>query len=458
MTALVLEQTSFPAVDPLAAFAAAGTQSWRCFWSQPSQNLTLVGIGSALSWSPETSEPASRFAQAEEFMAGLSYTGIEPLALGGFAFSPASSSGSASQPCNPWHGFANASLTIPQLLLVFRHAGEPSGHNTASAIQSVTAISAHAGSTEAAQAVEQLRQQLVERLQNSPEQAANYQPAAAPPNSANLNFDPTSSAALWDNFNQQATHSYSQLLDQAISAIEANQLQKVIAARQLASPCALTPEQVLGNLLGRSPANAVFAFGFGPRVFMGATPELLIHKQGDQLNSLALAGSAPPPQADQLLSDPKELTEHEIVATQLRQGLADTGAQLNPAAPPELLQLDTIAHLATRISGTCPGKTALELAGRLHPSPSIAGSPTELALEFIAQYETLDRGWYAGPVGWTRPSGDGEFHVALRSLLLDMTAQAAYCFAGSGIVPGSTAEKENQETLLKLQTALSALA
>ena len=77
---------------------------------------------------------------------------------------------------------------------------------------------------------------------------------------------------------------------------------------------------MLSNLLGRSPANAVFAFGFGPRVFMGATPELLIHKQGNQLNSLALAGSAPPPQADQLLSDPKELTEHEIVATQLRQG------------------------------------------------------------------------------------------------------------------------------------------
>ena len=176
MTALVLEQTSFPAVDPLAAFAAGGTQPWRCFWSQPSQNLTLVGIGSALSWSPETSEPASRFAQAEEFMAGLSYTGPEPLALGGFAFSPASSSGSASQPCNPWHGFANASLTIPKLLLVFRHAGatDENGRNTASTIQSVTAISAHAGSTEAAQAVEQLRQQLVERLQNSPEQAANY--------------------------------------------------------------------------------------------------------------------------------------------------------------------------------------------------------------------------------------------------------------------------------------------
>ncbi len=509
MTALILEKTAFPTVDPFAAFAAAShfatasKQGFRCFWSQPDSNLTFVGVGSALSWQdcsvPEGEDPSSgRFARAEEFMSDLDFEGTAPVALGGFAFAPRQATEAATQASNDgalkiWNGFPRARMVIPELLLIFHHCatsgqagavlGQADSANQAIApVAKVEALVARARPTKISAGTDQWpaaeHSPTDPHLPTGPYSLASaYFPTApqsrkflshfaeliqhsASPTSHAIDPSPANQASgseALTSFNQRAKANYLSHLKAAISAVEANQLQKVVAARVISQPCQLPPEQVLRNLAQTSPANAVFAFGNSERTFMGATPELLLNKQGARVASLALAGSVPPGQVKALMEDPKELSEHELVLNRIRHGLAEAGVCLDSQAPPEPLNLGTIIHLATHVSGTSVAKTALSLAAALHPSPSIGGVPTSEALQFIDQNENLDRGWYAGPVGWASPSGDGTFFVALRSLLLNSLKGVGYCFAGSGIVEGSSAEKENQETLLKLQTALKSL-
>lgn len=255
---------------------------------------------------------------------------------------------------------------------------------------------------------------------------------------------------------------FRRLLREAVEAVMSGGLEKVVVARQVRHGRSPAPEDVLRRLCERGGRSTVFAFasaggassGATRKVFAGASPELLAAKSGECFTSLALAGSKPLHEADLLLSDTKELAEHQYVVDHLRSRLADTEAELAATGPPEVLCLANIAHLASRVSG----KTSDDILGlveALHPSPAVAGVPTDAALEFLHQHEQFDRGWYAGPVGWLTPDGDGRFFVALRSVLLN--PDECLVFAGSGIVEGSCPEKEEQETWLKLQTAMEAL-
>ena len=108
-------------------------------------------------------------------------------------------------------------------------------------------------------------------------------------------------------------------------------------------------------------------------------------------------------------------------------------------------------HLATPVSGTTTARV-LELADALHPTPAVGGAPRQAALDYIAQAEGIDRGWYAGGIGWTDASGDGEIALGLRCALI--TGPRATLFAGNGIVAGSDPAMELEETRLKLRPML----
>jgi isochorismate synthase EntC len=115
-----------------------------------------------------------------------------------------------------------------------------------------------------------------------------------------------------------------------------------------------------------------------------------------------------------------------------------------------------VVHLRTRISGVLREPLhVLELVERLHPTPAVGGVPTARALSWIAEHEPDERGWYAGPIGWVDAQGDGAFAVALRSGLLENHRASLY--AGAGIVQGSDARSELNETRWKLQALLGAL-
>ena len=115
-----------------------------------------------------------------------------------------------------------------------------------------------------------------------------------------------------------------------------------------------------------------------------------------------------------------------------------------------------IQHLQTPIEGpSAPGVDVLDALLAMHPTPAVGGSPREPALEAIARLEGMDRGWYAGPIGWMDVNGEGAFAVALRSALLH--GREALLYAGAGIVAASDPERELAEAELKLQPLLEAL-
>ncbi len=253
----------------------------------------------------------------------------------------------------------------------------------------------------------------------------------------------------------------------AVERIKAGRLQKVVLARDLyASAAGLIDERLLlERLAARYPDCYTFACGG----LVGATPELLIKRQGGQISSLVLAGTAPRgDDADRdaalgaaLLASAKDTEEHGYAAAGVREALAPLCDQLTVAPRPELLRLANVQHLATAISGrlavradgTIP--SVLALADALHPTAAVCGTPAETAMELIRELEGMDRGRYAGPVGWVDSAGNGEWCIALRCAEMDGTR--ARLFAGGGIVADSDPAAELAEAQAKFRPMQSAL-
>ena len=256
--------------------------------------------------------------------------------------------------------------------------------------------------------------------------------------------------------------SYRDAVKQAADAIDAGELGKVVVAREVEAVGSIDPAVVLARLSNRFDSCAVFGFGRGQSCFVGASPEILAELDGDVVTTYAVAGTAPrgsttaddAAKAQRLASDPKEQAEHRYVVDYLRTRLALAGVELDPTGGTEVRTLPGIHHLVTTVTGRItpePGMV-LRLAGALHPTPAVGGTPTTFAQQWIAEHEGLDRGWYAGPVGWIDHRGCGSFYVALRSALIG-SAGMRLC-AGAGIVAGSDPEQELVETDVKLAAIL----
>lgn len=203
------------------------------------------------------------------------------------------------------------------------------------------------------------------------------------------------------------------------------------------------------------------------RYLFGASPELLISKQGHQIHSNPLAGSRPRNQdpilnqqsIDELQHSVKDLYEHRIVVESILEHLSPWCSQLNYSKQPDILHTPTMLHLSSTFEGTLKDDKkadALSVALSLHPTPAICGSPTQLAKEFILKHEGYDREYYAGLVGWMDAEGNGEWVVTIRCGLLDQKNIRLY--AGAGIVEGSDADSEWHETEAKMQTMLNTLS
>lgn len=248
----------------------------------------------------------------------------------------------------------------------------------------------------------------------------------------------------------------------AVAAIRAGELDKVVLVREVS----VHADRPFGqhHLLERLRALHPSCLAFAADGFVGASPELLVRRAGQEVVSQPLAGtvarSGDPDEdrrlADSLLASAKERSEHRIVVDAILGALQPVCAQLAAPDLPHLLELRNVAHLATRVSGrlAAPAPGALALAARLHPTPAVGGWPSAAALDYLAKYEELDRDRFAGPVGWVRADGDGEWWIGIRSALVD--GPHARLMAGVGIVEGSDPAAELAETQLKLQALLAA--
>jgi menaquinone-specific isochorismate synthase len=273
-----------------------------------------------------------------------------------------------------------------------------------------------------------------------------------------------------DSFRLESARSHADFLDrvsQAVSEVRSGRLGKVVLAREVVVEAnrPLRQADLLERLRSLHPSCTTFAV----HGFVGATPELLVRRRGDEVESDPLAGTAPrsgDPEADRaaeaaLLSSAKEQAEHRAVVSAIAAALAPVTAELEVPEEPGILELRNVSHLHTQIRGRLrpspPGAelpSVLELVALVHPTPAVSGYPVDLALEYLAKAEELDRGRYAGPVGFVRANGDGELHLGIRSAFVD--GAVARLLAGVGIVADSEPEAELRETQLKLQALLAA--
>ncbi len=231
------------------------------------------------------------------------------------------------------------------------------------------------------------------------------------------------------------------------------------------APAEPDPAPVFDALRAAFPACYCWCAGTPELAFVGASPELLVRREGARAQTVALAGttrrSADPAVDDhlgeQLLQSDKNREEQAIVAHRIQSTLAPVSLWVAGGDEPELVKVQNVQHLATAIRAQLAEPlAALELAGLLHPTPAVCGEPRERAEPLIPALEGLDRGWYAGGVGWTDLAEDGEFCVALRCALI--RGRVAHLYAGCGVVRDSSPAAELEETEVKLQALLPLLS
>jgi salicylate biosynthesis isochorismate synthase/menaquinone-specific isochorismate synthase len=428
--------------DPTAAVFASrlAGDRWFC-WEQPDRDgFALAALGAAhevVSRGPQRfsdlvagCSEVSRGRLSEE--PGTLRAGAGPVWVGGFAFAP--DGGGAPH----WSSFPPALLVMPELAL---HRANGETHLTLCAV---------AGPATDAGAVSRRLEARIAALGDGP------LPLADP--------HPTGEARI---ASVLAPEHYERSVAGGVERIRAGELDKVVLAREVVveAPRAHDPGALFGALRELFPSCFCFACGSPEGTFMGASPELLVRRNGAGAATVALAGStrrsADPAVDDhlgeQLLRSAKDRSEHEIVARRIERALRPYSVWVEAAAEPGLVKMANIQHLATPIHAQLSQpRSAVELAGLLHPTPAVGGEPRDVALAAIAELEDLDRGWYAGPVGWMDAAEDGEFCVALRSALL--RDRTAHVYAGGGVVAASDPAAELAETEVKLGALLPLLA
>jgi menaquinone-specific isochorismate synthase len=376
----------------------------------------LYGVGACVVLEASAG-PFALVEQARTILESVEVNGEAPRFLGGFAFDPGRTGG------GDWLGFPAGRLVMPELLVSDR------GHAIATLERGDTA-----------------RLDALHRL---------------------LESKPVADAGLPRCLHVQAGRSrasWGQAIAAALGSIDAGVLEKVVLARplELTLDRPLQSARLIESLGQLHPGCYRFAFRVGTKLFAGATPELLFRREGTRLQTMALAGTArrdPDPIQDQalgaaLLTDDKERREHALVTDALREALAPLASSVQVDGP-SLRRLANLQHLETTVRAQLERKVSDgTLLERLHPTPAVCGAPREKAKVLLQELEGFDRGWYAGPVGVISREG-ATFAVALRCLLAESTR--AQLFVGAGIVAGSEADREWQETETKSLAVLRAL-
>ncbi len=341
---------------------------------------------------------------------GLPGTGL--VALGGFAFDP------GQEPGGPWRGFPALLFRVPAL--------------------TVTRVRGRTFATGDLDLLEQPR-------------------PWRGPGARRFQVEPARPEADW-----------MAAVAEAARRLRAGEADKVVLAREVMAHAdgVVAAGAVVRALRGAYPACFTYLVaGADGTAFAGASPELLLRRAGRAVTSQPMAGSTARGEdeaedealAARLRASAKDFSEHRLTARHVACVLARWCEQVE-AAEPEIVRFTNIQHLATTVRGELrePEPGLLELAADLHPTPAINGAPPAAARRLIAELEGLERGWYAGAVGWLDGRGDGELAVAIRCGLL--YEDGARLYAGNGMMPDSDPASELEETRLKLRVLLGALS
>jgi menaquinone-specific isochorismate synthase len=250
---------------------------------------------------------------------------------------------------------------------------------------------------------------------------------------------------------------------EAVRRINDGALEKVVLARDLIATAAQDID--IRWPLRRLAETYPMCWTFHVDGLLGATPEMLVRRERGLVTSRVLAGTIRRTGDDArdmalaatLARSSKDLEEHEYAVRSVADALKPHCTSMNVPEAPFVLHLPNVMHLATDVAGVIDDQTtSLELAEALHPSAAVGGTPTEVAKAVIAEIEGMDRGRYAGPVGWMDASGDGEWGIALRSA--EISGRIVRLFAGCGIVADSDPESELAEAQAKFVPVRDAIS
>jgi menaquinone-specific isochorismate synthase len=252
---------------------------------------------------------------------------------------------------------------------------------------------------------------------------------------------------------------------EGVRRIEAGDLEKVVLARDLVATAAV-PIDVRWPL-ARLATTYPMCWTFHVDGMFGATPEMLVRRERGLVTSRVLAGTIRRTGADErdlalaatLARSSKDLEEHEYAVRSVADALEPHCSSMNVPEAPFVLHLPNVMHLASDVAGVVHDAStvsSLHLAASLHPSAAVGGTPTADAVRLISELEGMDRGRYAGPVGWMDTTGDGEWGIALRSA--EVSGDTVRLFAGCGIVADSDPEAELAEAQAKFVPVRDSLA
>jgi isochorismate synthase len=423
-----------PAIDPSATVLAAraGAAQAFCFEQPDREGFALAALGeAALARAGGSGRFAAVAAECRSLSASALAEGSDPTWVGGFAFAP---EGGATP---EWASFAPAQLTLPEVS-IRRQRGEAR-----------LTVNVVAQGDEAPEA-------LVERVDR---RLAGLVPAGMPL----LDPDPVESARV---ASAAPPEHFEEAVRRAAERIAAGEMDKVVLAREVRvhAPRPIDAAAVYGALREAFPSCYCYLVAGRDATFLGASPELLVRRDGQRAQTVALAGtlrrSADPAVdrhlAEQLLSGERFREEQAIVTRRIERTLDPVSVWVAAAEEPVVVKVQNVQHLGTPIRAQLAEPVpCVSLAGLLHPTPAVGGEPAERALPVIPALEGIDRGWYAGPVGWTDLAEDGEFCVALRCALV--RDRVAHLYAGEGIVRDSVPEEELAANEAKLQALLPLL-
>ena len=415
-------------------------------WSAPKNRESFVAIGSVIEYRPSGE---GRFEAAQHWWApiaaelhtsdddGAAVSCSAPACLAGFAFR------SDTNRTEAWDAWGDGALCVPEIVIWRRDQ-----QTVACFTIDTAADSEH---TKLAMLTEQL-ERLIARASSNQHTTA----------SADITTMPEADGA------RQRWH---RGVEAAQAAMATGELQKVVLARSAAfEPRAaqrFDPLATAWALRERQTHSTTFIIRRRDgQAFLGSSPEVLVNLSAGLVETVALAGTrrrdaestfSDDALSEALLESTKDRAEQHLVATAIVDALAPYVEDLQVPPTPEVVRHPDVQHLRTAIRGQLLGDaTIFDLLKRLHPTPAVGGLPRAQALAWLDNNEQLDRGWYAGPMGWISGTGDGEFVVAIRSVL--MAADHAAAFAGCGLIADSNPADEWEESQIKLQTVRQGLA
>lgn len=436
---IVSEVKQINRIDPVSFFEANKGQyvGERFFWKDSSSEMYLVGLG--ISKQFKLDQVCDRFFHVEKewnhlienriMISDIEDEGIGPMMFGGFSFDPYKKKTSL------WSNFGYTQFRIPTFLLTIL--------NGKYYLTTNIVCMEH-------DSIEEIFSVLKEG-----EKLSLIEQSGTQSNQATVLEETEKNPLKWK-----------ETVRDLVKDLEKDDLQKVVLARELRLKFdrPLTVSAIIQRLLTEQKESFVFAFESGDDCFIGASPERLVKKHGSEIFSACVAGSIARGKTEEederlgetLLNDKKNMIEHQFVVQMIREAMEKVCDSVQIPEKPVLMKMRDIQHLYTPVVGKISEQnTLLQVVELLHPTPALGGLPKEEAIKKIREVEELDRGFYAGPIGWLDANRNGEFAVAIRSALIQ--GKEASLFAGCGIVKDSDPESEYIETKIKFRPMLTAL-